>query len=124
MMNYIKRIRSLFVHHSSFIIHPSSRPCRLPKISDACRTYLMCRKEKGMGKARWTASLVLGAWIVIGTSGLARAQDPRIAKILSYKPRQPGVVYTIPTTQQEATCKVELVTDSTGNKGNGWLLLD
>ena len=76
-----------------------------------------------MGKARWTASLVLGSCLVIGTSGLARAQDPRIAKILTYKPRQPGVAYTIPTPQQEATCKLELVTGSQAGS-NGWLLVD
>jgi hypothetical protein len=61
---------------------------------------------------------------LFGNLGLAQAPDPRIAKILSYKPRQPGVVYTIPTPQQEAGCKVELVTGPQPDKSNGWLLLD
>jgi hypothetical protein len=76
-----------------------------------------------MGKARWTASLVFGSWLVIGTSGLARAQDPRIPKILTYKPRQPGIVYTIPTAQQEASCKLEII-NGPQQGSNGYLLLD
>ena len=76
-----------------------------------------------MGKARWTASLLLGSCLLIGNSGLAKAQDARVAKILSYKPRQAGVVCTIPTTQQEAGCKLELVTGSQPGS-NGWLLVD
>ena len=76
-----------------------------------------------MGKARWTASLLLGSCFLIGNSGLAKAQDARVAKILSYKPRQAGVVYTIPTTQQEAGCKLELVTGAQSGS-NGWLLVD
>jgi hypothetical protein len=76
-----------------------------------------------MSKARWAARLVVGGWLLIGSVGLAQAQDKRIGQILSYKPRQPGVVYTIPTPQQEASCKLELVTGSQPGS-NGWLLVD
>ena len=76
-----------------------------------------------MSKARWAASLVLGGWLLAGTFGNAKAQDARIAKILGYKPRQPGVVYTIPSPQQEASCKLELVTGSQPGS-NGWVLVD
>lgn len=76
-----------------------------------------------MGKARWTASLVLGSCLLIGTSGFARAQDARIPKILTYKPRQPGIVYTIPTPQQEAGCKLEII-NGPQQGSNGYLLLD
>jgi hypothetical protein len=76
-----------------------------------------------MGKTQYGAGLVLSCVLVAGSAEVAKAQDPRVAKILNYKPHQEGVVYTIPTAQQQAGLKLELVTGSQPGS-NGWLLVD
>jgi tetratricopeptide (TPR) repeat protein len=76
-----------------------------------------------MGKTRRRINLVLGCLVFASSVGFAQAQDARIPKILSYKPHQEGVVYTIPTPQQQAGLKLELVTGSQPGS-NGWLLVD
>ncbi len=76
-----------------------------------------------MGKTGYGAGLVLSCVVFAGSVEIAEAQDPRITKILGYKPHQEGVVYTIPTAQQQAGLKLELVTGSQPGS-NGWLLVD
>lgn len=76
-----------------------------------------------MGKTRRGMNLVIGCLVFAGSAGLAKAQDARVTKILGYKPHQEGVTYTIPTPQQQAGLKLELVTGSQPGS-NGWLLVD
>jgi hypothetical protein len=45
-----------------------------------------------------------------------------VDEILKYRPTQQGIVYSTPSAEQYAACKVELVTDGRG--GSGWLLRD
>src|SRR5712692_3407417 len=66
----------------------------------------MGRKERGMGK---TVKLLISCVLLAGSAAFANAQDARITKILGYKPHQEGVVYAIPTPQQMAGLKLELV---------------
>src|SRR6266478_4948101 len=80
----------------------------------------MGRKERGMGK---TVKLLISCVLLAGSAAFANAQDARITKILGYKPHQEGVVYAIPTPQQMAGLKLELVKDLERG-GNGWLLVD
>jgi hypothetical protein len=67
--------------------------------------------------------LVIACLVFATPIGTVHAQDARIAKILAYKPHQEGVAYTIPTPQQQAGLKLELVTGSQPGS-NGWLLVD
>jgi tetratricopeptide (TPR) repeat protein len=76
-----------------------------------------------MGKTWRGVNLVTACLIAAGSAKFANAQDARITKILGYKPHQEGVVYTIPTPQQMAGLKLELVTGSQPGS-NGWLLVD
>jgi tetratricopeptide (TPR) repeat protein len=76
-----------------------------------------------MGKTWRGVNLVTACLIVAGSTKFVNAQDARITKILGYKPHQEGVVYTIPTPQQMAGLKLELVTGSQPGS-NGWLLVD
>src|SRR5712692_5487266 len=80
----------------------------------------MGRKETGMGK---TVKLLISCVLCAGSAEFSNAQDARITKILGYKPHQEGIVYTIPTSQQLAGLKLELVKDLERG-GNGWLLVD
>jgi len=76
-----------------------------------------------MGKTHYTASLAIACLVLATRIGIVEAQDERIGKILAYKPHQEGVVYAIPTPQQQAGLKVELVKDS-HRGGTGWRLVD
>lgn len=79
-----------------------------------------------MGKTRrgmsW-AALVVSCLVLAGSVEIANAQDARISKILSYKPHQEGVVYTIPTAQQEAGLKLDVLKGSQPGS-TGYLLVD
>jgi hypothetical protein len=69
------------------------------------------------------AGLLAGLALVLSGTGSVRAQSSPVAKILGYKPRQEGVNYGIPTPQEQADCKVEVVKGSRPGS-TGWLLRD
>jgi thiol-disulfide isomerase/thioredoxin len=69
-----------------------------------------------MTKSWLTSGLVLA----VLTSSAAAA--PTVAQMLSFKPRQEGVVCTTPAADKQDSCKVELVKSPQG--GSGWVLKD
>jgi hypothetical protein len=66
----------------------------------------------------WAAA----ACLVAGGVGSLRAA-PTVAQMLSFRPRQEGVVCTTPAADKQNACKVELVKGDDG-KGSGWVLKD
>jgi hypothetical protein len=76
-----------------------------------------------MRKARMAVAMVAGLTVILSGAGSAKAQSSPVSKILGYKPRQEGVNYSIPTTQEQAECKVEVVKGSRAGS-TGWLLRD
>jgi hypothetical protein len=74
-----------------------------------------------MAKAGVRAGLLAGCLLVLGSATPAWAA-PTVAEMLSIRPKQEGVVCTIPTPQQEKDCKVEKVKGA--KKGSGWVLRD
>jgi hypothetical protein len=83
----------------------------------AC-TAAHCGKGAWRSVAAWTAAacLFLGG---IGSAGAA----PTVTQMLSFRPRQEGVVCTTPTAEKQNACKVELVKGA-GGRGSGWVLKD
>jgi thiol-disulfide isomerase/thioredoxin len=72
-----------------------------------------------MGKARVAAGWLAGCLLLWGgTAGAA----PDVSLVLKFRPHQEGIVYTIPTPQEEAACKVEL--EKGQGNASGWLLRD
>lgn len=74
-----------------------------------------------MARARRNAGLVAGCLLLWGSTASAAA--PTVAQMLSFRPKQEGVVYATPTGQEQDSCKVELDKSKTG-RGSGWLLKD
>jgi thiol-disulfide isomerase/thioredoxin len=73
-----------------------------------------------MAKARVGAGLLAGCLLLwAGTSSAWAA--PTVAQMLSFRPKQEGITYTIPTQAEQDACKVELVK---AGRGSGWLLRD
>ncbi|HTU93352.1 MAG TPA: thioredoxin-like domain-containing protein [Gemmataceae bacterium] len=69
-----------------------------------------------MAKMWLTSGLLLAAL----TSSASAA--PSVALMLSFKPRQDGVVYTTPAADKQNSCKVELVRGA--QESSGWVLKD
>jgi thiol-disulfide isomerase/thioredoxin len=67
----------------------------------------------------WLTSTLL---LAVLTSSTASAAAPSVAQMLSFKPRQEGVVCTTPTADKQDSCKVELVKGAQGT--SGWVLKD
>ena len=68
-------------------------------------------------------SLLAGSLLLCTATAPAwGAPPPTIEQMLSLKPRQSGVVYTIPDADKINSCKVEKVTGA--KKGAGWVLKD
>jgi hypothetical protein len=65
---------------------------------------------------------LLASCLLLLSSATPSWAAPTVAEMLSIKPKQDGVVYTIPTPQQEKDCKVEKYKG--GKKGSGWVLRD
>src|SRR5579875_3047356 len=70
-----------------------------------------------MTKSWLTSGLLLAA-----LTSSAPAAPPTVAQMLSFKPRQPGVVCTTPPADKQDSCKVELVKGQQGS--SGWVLKD
>src|SRR6516164_1612576 len=73
-----------------------------------------------MAKARVSAWVLAGCLAVSGTSSGWAA--PPVSQMLTFRPRQQGVVMSTPTAQEQESCKVELVQGREG--GSGWVLKD
>lgn len=58
-------------------------------------------------------------WCGIGAASAA----PTVADMLQYRPRQEGVVFSTPSAQDQANCKVELI-HGARPESTGWLLRD
>ncbi len=71
----------------------------------------------------------IGVWVaasclLLGGVGRAHAAaPPTVAQMLSFRPRQEGVVITTPAPEKQSGCKVELVKGQ-GGRGSGWVLKD
>lgn len=75
-----------------------------------------------MRKSWKFASFCSGTFFLLGAAMPALAAPPTAAAILSFKPKQDGIVIFNPSPEEEAACKVEL---SKGiKKGSGWALKD
>lgn len=66
---------------------------------------------------RWLTSVVL-----LGALSVPASAAPPVATMLSFKPRQEGVVCTTPSADKQAGCKVEQVKGQ--SLGGGWVLKD
>ncbi len=69
-----------------------------------------------MMRNRWTSCLLLA----VLASPVAAA--PTVEQMLSFKPRQEGVVFATPNAEKLAGCKVELIKGQ--QQGSGWALKD
>lgn len=78
----------------------------------------MTMRECARGTARFLVVGALALW-----SALPASAAPTVSAILNFKPKQEGVVPSMPDGTRLAECKVELV-KGRGNKGSGWLLRD
>src|SRR4051794_10613724 len=76
-----------------------------------------------MAKARLNVKLVAGCVLLLGSAGPALAQQVTVDQLLQYRPIQSGVVYTIPTAEEKALCKVQ-VYRGPRQGSTGYLLLD
>jgi thiol-disulfide isomerase/thioredoxin len=74
-----------------------------------------------MAKARMGTGLVTACLLLWGSGTPARAA-PTAAQMLGYRPKQDGIVYSTPTAQEMASCKVELVQGP--GRSSGWLVRD
>lgn len=74
-----------------------------------------------MAKARVGAGLMAGCLLLGGGASAAWAA-PTVAQMLSYRPKQEGVLISTPAPAEFDACKVELVKGSV--RGSGWLLRD
>jgi thiol-disulfide isomerase/thioredoxin len=59
--------------------------------------------------------------LLVGALAAPATAAPTVAQMLSFKPRQEGVVCTTPTTEKQSGCKVELLKAA---RGSGWVLKD
>lgn len=75
-----------------------------------------------MAKARMASGLLAGCLLVLGGAAPALAQ-PTVAQMLGFKPRQEGVVCSMPTPEEQADCKVQLEKGQRPGS-SGWILLD
>src|SRR5262249_47181010 len=73
-----------------------------------------------MVKARLATGLMASYLLACGAAPAWAA--PTVAQMLGLRPKQQGVVYSTPTAQEEAQCKVEAA--KWGNSGSGWMLKD
>ena len=73
-----------------------------------------------MQKARVGAGLLFACWLL--GSGKTLALPPTAEDILNWRPRQQGVLYSVPTPTEVAACKVEGIKGKP--KGFAWLLRD
>ncbi|HMF11336.1 MAG TPA: thioredoxin-like domain-containing protein [Gemmataceae bacterium] len=73
-----------------------------------------------MVKARLATGLLASYLLACGVAPAWAA--PTVAQMLGLRPKQQGVVYSTPTAQEEAQCKVEAA--KWGNSGSGWMLKD
>jgi peroxiredoxin len=73
-----------------------------------------------MAKARMASGLLAGCLLLWGGAGPALAQ-PSVAQMLQYKPRQQDVVYSTPSPEEQAGCKVTLEPGT--RPGSSWLVL-
>lgn len=68
-----------------------------------------------------------GAWMMaagLALAGVRSAQAaPTVEQMLTFRPKQEGVVCTTPAADNLAACKVELVKGASG-RGSGWVLKD
>lgn len=75
-----------------------------------------------MAKARVGAGLVASC-VLVWTGATSALAAPTVAQMLTFRPKQPGIVYSTPTPQEQERCKVELVKGSRPGS-DGWLLRD
>src|ERR1700731_3921213 len=75
-----------------------------------------------MVRARIGARLGTGCLLLWSSTATSWAAAPAVSQILSFRPKQQGVIYSTPTAQEQESCKVELI--SGARNGNGWLLRD
>lgn len=74
----------------------------------------MLKSRMGLG--------LFAAWLVLGANALtAWAAPPTVAQMLSFRPKQTGVPYYVPTPEEESACRVE--PDKKTAKNNGWVLI-
>ena len=84
------------------------------------RTALGC--GRGLNEhLRRAAFCLLTGCLALGASVPAQAA-PTVPQMLSFRPRQEGVVCTTPAGEKQANCKVELAKGQRG--GSGWVLKD
>ena len=76
-----------------------------------------------MRKSHRLTNWLAGVLLVGAAAGPAEANTPSVSQMLSFKPIQKGVEYTVPPAAEQDQCKVELVTG--GKPGaSGWVLRD
>lgn len=63
----------------------------------------------------------LTSFLLLGALSAPASAAPPVAQMLTFKPRQPGVVCTTPAADKQSRCKVELVKSG---RGSGWVLKD
>src|SRR5262245_29280859 len=73
-----------------------------------------------MAKARISTGLIAGCLVLLGTAATAGAA-PTVAQMLSFRPKQDGIVISTPSAAEQAKCTVELVK---AGRASGWLLKD
>lgn len=72
-----------------------------------------------MSKARVAVGLLAGS-LLVGSGVSSAWAAPTVAQMLSFRPKQEGVVCSTPAAAELEACKVELVRGT--GKGSGWLL--
>ncbi len=83
---------------------------------------LVSVKEFGMRKSWKFAGICSGSLFLFGAALPVFAAAPTAAQILSFKPKQDGILFSTPSADEENSCKVELVKGA--KKGSGWILKD
>jgi thiol-disulfide isomerase/thioredoxin len=83
------------------------------------RTAPGCGRS-GSGRLRWAALCWFTGSLALGASVPVQAA-PTVTQMLTFQPKQQGVVCTTPSADKQANCKVELVK---GQRGSGWVLKD
>lgn len=75
-----------------------------------------------MRKSWKFAGICSGSLFLFGAALPVFAAAPTAAQILSFKPKQDGILFSTPSADEENSCKVELVKGA--KKGSGWILKD
>lgn len=75
-----------------------------------------------MARARLGAGL-MASCLLVWTGATSAWAAPTVAQMLSFRPKQEGVVISTPTAQELESCKVELVNGARAGS-SGWLLRD